>query len=634
MVIATMIGAVMLAPAVFTSAEEATPSVVINEVAWAGSSVDSDDEWIELKNTDDEPIDITGWKITRANSINSSNTIVIFEEGTVIPTSGFLLISRFHKDNSVLNVDSIVVGEKMTLADSDLRLRLWQLDAEACIDELVDITQSSDDKNKKITTERTLDITGWQSSTSINHHNFDDPIDDTKNYGTPGADNSVPLEPPTITAFTPNSIERGKQLEAVITGTNFDKDLLPTQVTLERGDVSVGSEEITVSEDGTQIQALFNTSNLAVGWWDVVVMEAILQQAVEVMEPPPNYDLTTTVRINEAYPQPNTTSNDEFIELYNFGEKTVDLKGWILDDVRNGGSSEFVLDGRNILPKSYLTIYKSESKLTMNDSGDDVYLLQPNGFELDHTAYTEAPRGQTWSRFDDGWKWTNSPTPNGKNIFSTPPAQEDESTPVDEPDDTPVENPTFEKGDVVISELLPNPVEDDEFIELYNNSSSPIDLKNWVLQDKSKHKYKVSDFAITIQTTSALTVQAGQYVVITEKMSGIALNNSGGEIVTLYDPSGNVVATVSYVDKAPSGAAYAWEDGMWTWTKTPTPGQVNILGLDEADEAPPAVDILMPDSLPVTGKQNQRWMGFGLISLGLSAIVFWNYAKHRYPQSD
>ncbi len=646
---ATMIGAAMLAPAVFTFAQEATPSVVINEVAWAGSSVKSSDEWIELKNISGEEMDFAEWTVFVDNPGNDYTVIIPRNLGTV-PNNGFFLLSKFNSNSidSALNIkpnlslDFISFG----ITNSSFEITLSNPAGEE-VDRAWDKTIGPQFGYKNSSGSATMErrepvakgsmVDSWQQSTDSK--NFDDLGSGIKNYGTPGTENSKLVEPPTIESISPNTAEVDETLhvESII-GTNFSVDPPPI-VQLKLNGREVTADNIHVANSVLIDNCQFSLVNAEAGKWDLVIINpngvtATLPQAVEVTEPPPKYDLTTTVRINEVYPQPNTTSNDEFIELYNFGDKVVDLNGWILDDVRNGGSNKFVWGSRNILPKSYLTLYKSENKLTMNDSGDDVYLLQPNGFELDHTVYSEAPRGQTWSRFDDGWKWTNSPTPNGKNVFSTPPTEEDESTPIDEPDDTPVANPTFEKGDVVISELLPNPVEDDEFIELYNNSSGPIDLKNWVLQDKSKHKYKVSDFAISIQTASTLTVQAGQYVVITEKMSGIALNNSGGETVTLYDPSGNVVATVSYIDKAPSGAAYAWEDGIWTWTKTPTPGDVNILGLDEADESPPEVDILMPDSLPVTGKQNQRWLGFGLISLGLSAIVFWNYAKRRYPQSS
>jgi uncharacterized repeat protein (TIGR01451 family) len=40
-----------------------TPEVVINEVAWGGTKVSPDDEWIELVNNTDETIDLSGWTL-------------------------------------------------------------------------------------------------------------------------------------------------------------------------------------------------------------------------------------------------------------------------------------------------------------------------------------------------------------------------------------------------------------------------------------------------------------------------------------------------------------------------------------------------------------------------------------------
>ncbi len=39
------------------------PPVIINEIAWMGTSVSTNDEWIELKNTTSEEIDLTGWHL-------------------------------------------------------------------------------------------------------------------------------------------------------------------------------------------------------------------------------------------------------------------------------------------------------------------------------------------------------------------------------------------------------------------------------------------------------------------------------------------------------------------------------------------------------------------------------------------
>ena len=626
-----------LVPAVLTSAEGTSePSVIINELTWAGSSRTdhgSDDEWIELANPGNTEIPIGGWMITK-NTSKEALMATLPSAATIAP-GGFFVISHYGRVESILDIDPYVVAG-ISLSNSNLNIHLYRGDW----NDKVNLVDAADIGRPPVSNytptpalERNLDLGGWHYAiTSIN-------LDaKTPDLGTPGAANSIVVEPPTVIGIAPAQGEVGDTLEIEsIQGTNFESGLA---VELRLNDVKLIAENIHVANPTLIDGGQFDLNNAALGKWDLAVINpdgqmALLPQAIEVTEPPPQYDLTSTIRLNEIYPQPNTTSNDEYIELYNSGDQTVNLAGWLLDDLQNGGSSPFTIGARNILPKTYLALYKSETKITLNDSGDSAYLIQPNGYELDHTTYTAAPRGQTWSRFDDGWKWTNSPTPNGKNVLSSPPLPPaNPPAAVDEPEDIPPVLPTFQKGEMLITELLPNPNDTDEFIELYNASTRPVDLKDWVLADKSGRKYHINDFAINIQTADTLTVQPQQYVVITQTMSNIALNNTGGESVTLSDPAGNTIAIVSYPDKAPVGATYALADGAWTWSDYPTPGQMNILGLDEADEPPPQVEVVLPESLPVTGEPGQRWWGIALASLALNAIVFWNYVKRRHPQFD
>ena len=44
--------------------QQGVPSIVINEVAWAGTAASSADEWIELKNNTSTDIDMSGWTLS------------------------------------------------------------------------------------------------------------------------------------------------------------------------------------------------------------------------------------------------------------------------------------------------------------------------------------------------------------------------------------------------------------------------------------------------------------------------------------------------------------------------------------------------------------------------------------------
>ncbi|MBN1935638.1 MAG: lamin tail domain-containing protein, partial [Anaerolineae bacterium] len=79
--------------------------VVISEIAWMGTAVSSDDEWIELYNNTSSPINLTGWMLTAADGTPS-----IALAGT-IPAGGYFLLERTD-DTTVLGVtaDQLYTG--------------------------------------------------------------------------------------------------------------------------------------------------------------------------------------------------------------------------------------------------------------------------------------------------------------------------------------------------------------------------------------------------------------------------------------------------------------------------------------------------------------------------------------------
>jgi len=86
-----------IASGTWTSSNE----VVINEIMWMGSTLASGDEWIELRNTTGNSVDLTGWKIDGAGS--GSDPIILAGN---IPANGYFLITNLAASASAIN-DSI-----------------------------------------------------------------------------------------------------------------------------------------------------------------------------------------------------------------------------------------------------------------------------------------------------------------------------------------------------------------------------------------------------------------------------------------------------------------------------------------------------------------------------------------------
>ncbi|MBI5413361.1 lamin tail domain-containing protein [Candidatus Peregrinibacteria bacterium] len=114
----------------------------------------------------------------------------------------------------------------------------------------------------------------------------------------------------------------------------------------------------------------------------------------------------------------------------------------------------------------------------------------------------------------------------------------------------------YKNGDISnaikITEILPNPNADEgdqEWIELFNADTEPINLGNWKLADGSKKTFSIPDSA---------TLEPGAYKIFQKSETSLALNN-GADSVFLYDFNDNLVDTVAY-EKSQKGYSYALID--------------------------------------------------------------------------
>jgi len=153
-----------------------TPSrnkVLINEVAWMGSTVSVNDEWIELRNISNQNIDLSNWQIInkgRQIEINLSQL-----KNKSLAGGGFILLERTD-DNSVSNItaDLIYTG---ALSNSDEGLKLFDGQCNLMDEILTGPGWPAGDNYLKKTMERNGSDFGWHTSAYVG--------------GTPKVENSV-----------------------------------------------------------------------------------------------------------------------------------------------------------------------------------------------------------------------------------------------------------------------------------------------------------------------------------------------------------------------------------------------------------------------------------------------------------
>lgn len=132
------------------------------------------------------------------------------------------------------------------------------------------------------------------------------------------------------------------------------------------------------------------------------------------------------VRVNEAYPDPEmdingdgyADQNDEFIELFNSGDQSVDLDGWTVTD--NGGS--YTINKVNISGRGYLYLPRTLTGIVLG-ANENISLFDEMGNYVDHLAFESAKKGMSYHRAPDGSdriRALKDPTPGSRNHL--PPA--------------------------------------------------------------------------------------------------------------------------------------------------------------------------------------------------------------------
>jgi hypothetical protein len=151
--------------------------------------------------------------------------------------------------------------------------------------------------------------------------------------------------------------------------------------------------------------------------------------------------IPSRVVINEVLIRPRhdwegiggVTTADEFIELYNPGYLDVYLKGWWLDDGSGGGSSPFDLPGVTIPSKGYAVFFRTQTKIALNDAGDTVRLLAPDGQPIDEISYLPVRAANlSFGRLPDGsdhLRYGLWPTPRQPNLVFEEPVPDRPSGP-------------------------------------------------------------------------------------------------------------------------------------------------------------------------------------------------------------
>jgi hypothetical protein len=123
------------------------------------------------------------------------------------------------------------------------------------------------------------------------------------------------------------------------------------------------------------------------------------------------------VVINEILPAPvGSDIEEEWIEIFNPNDFEVDLSGWKIQDTAGKTKTYIFPKETKILAKGFLVLKRPISKITLNNDGDGLKLIDSSGKTIDEISYQKAQKGKSFNRGENDWFWTENLTPGTENV--------------------------------------------------------------------------------------------------------------------------------------------------------------------------------------------------------------------------
>ena len=390
-------------------------NVVINEIMYNLPGTDSKHEWIEILNTSDAEIDLTGWKFN-----DGSNHIL--NEPPKNGGQGLLRISAgeyviLTEDAATFLTDypgfsGTVIDTVMSLNNTSATLKI--LNSENNEIDLITYENiwgaDGDGKTlEKINPQGTNTQNNWQISVS--------------NEGTPGILNSSgqtispgeepPTEDPVINDWTPPTVVNNPPTAKA--GTDITA-LVNQEISFDGSQSSDPDNDILTyfwnfGDGATDTEKISTHTYLYPGQYIV----SLLVNDGELS----NLDVITVNIYEESIII--SEFNNEWIELYNQSNQVANLTNWQLDDQEQGSSTPFIFPLNSLIaPNQFLVLRQQITKLAFNDESDQIRLIYPDGSVAIEVSYdTEEKQGLSIAFNGSDYFWTKTPTPGSVNIISS-----------------------------------------------------------------------------------------------------------------------------------------------------------------------------------------------------------------------
>lgn len=404
--------------------------VIINEVAWMGTTNSASDEWIELKNISASQINLTNWQLLdKEKQIKIIFNINNGSPTSIISANGFFLLERTD-DDSVPNIaaDLIYTGG---LGNTNEALYLFDENCQLQDEVIANPDWPAGDNSSKRTMERKSNL-DWQTSSEVG--------------GTPKRKNSGGYSEYQGGGYSPPPSTPPPDTESPIANAGPDQTVEINQsiifdASASTDNVGIISYQWDINNDGQWdlegVNPTLEEGYSEAGEYLVTlkVADAAGNTATDTLTitvlPPPK------ILISEIQIAAEGDEKEEFVELYNPNQTDLNLTGWYIQRKTKDASdySTFapstLFSEKIIKTRDYLLIARQDSSfvnladiittypLTENNT---LVLKNQNREIIDEVSWEEVPAGTSYGRIwdENAGVYTENfeiqtPTPKAKN---------------------------------------------------------------------------------------------------------------------------------------------------------------------------------------------------------------------------
>lgn len=391
----------------FSQTLKADTSIFINEILSDGQGTDSGKEYIEFYNTSSTLVEVQNWYLV--NISNSGSTKKIILPSLQVKPNEYFVIAEDLNYLKITNGISLGTG-KLSMFNDFGKLQLYN-SSNLLVSEF-----SYGDSTEGISWESTgpycnVEVVSVGISPGVNNSNF---IEDCYKQKTL----SYPVIIPKIDQinFSLDSIKWVDTLSIFVNQNVYFQysSNITSKVDIETWSLDSGE---VISNPHTFAKDYKGKINLFLKIDDQEYR--LSSRIIEVKN-----NISNQVTITELYPSPESPDK-EWIEVFNNDTQEINLSNYFLEEKTTNGTSSYrrTLEDKVLKPKEYYVLYEDSFNLSLNNSGDSIYLLDLYGNLVDTFTYSQVNSSQSVGKklinnlFSVETYKTTSPTPFNENKF-------------------------------------------------------------------------------------------------------------------------------------------------------------------------------------------------------------------------